>query len=152
MLSDWPGGIPLHAFGRNYRTVSAENLTEFVVGIASARHAQFPAHMASIVHIQGADYINIDTFIRKNQSYAFDLSLRYDAMWLLPHHAWQGPFLAERNRIKKIRECPYVWSPRILQTRGNYSYIVGTSGNVGIYETNVGIYKTSHIPLLILNK
>ena len=151
VIASYPG-TSIEAFGRNYRTTSMNNMTGFTVGIASAQHATFPKHMASIAHIQGAEYMNIAKFIRYNASYAFQLNQTYDAMWLLPHHAWQGPFLAERNRIEQQRECPYVWSPRILQHRGKYAYKPNTAGNIGVYETNSGIYKMSYIPLLILNR
>jgi len=151
VVSNWTK-TSIHAFGRTYRTTNMYNLSAFTVGIASAQHASFPAHMTSIAHIQGAEYMNMDTYIRGNLTYPFEVGRRYDAMWLLPHHAWQGPFLAERNRIQHIRECPYVWSPRILEHRGLYTYKVNQSRNVGVYETNVGLYKTAYVPLLILNK
>lgn len=142
----------IEVFGRNYRTTNMGNMSGFTVGIASAMHATFPKHMTSIAHIQGAEYMNMAKYIRFNASYAFGVNQTYDAMWLLPHHAWQGPFLAERNRIEHQRECPYVWSPRILQHRGKYAYKPNTAGNIGVFETNNGLYKMSYIPLLILNR
>ena len=60
--------------------------------------------------------------------------------------------MAERNRIPETRVCPYVWSPHNLEHRCIYKYTPGSASNVGIYETNVGVYKLSYIPLLILNK
>lgn len=152
VVSEWPGGEPLEIFGRVYRTVSRKNMSGFTVGIASARHSDFPAHMASIVHVQGAEYFNMIDFMRANRTYPFELGNKYDTMWILPHHAWQGEFLSERNSIPSWHRAPYVWSPHILDYRGKYRYDKGNVRNVGVYESNIGIYKTSLTPMLILNK
>ena len=152
LVHNWSGGPTLEAFGKSYRTVNLHNLSDFTLGIASAYHFTFPPHMKSIAHIQGSEYFNMVDQIRMNQTHTFGVSHGYDAMWILPHHAWQGPFLAERNQISETYTCPYVWSPHILEHRGTHTYQKNTSGKIGIYETNVGVYKMSFIPLLIVNK
>ena len=142
----------LVAFGKTYRTTNINNMSQFTIGISSAYHVTFPSHMTSIAHIQGSEYFNMIDQIRMNRNHTFGVHHKYDAMWLLPHHAWQSSFLSVRNNISVSRTCPYVWDSHILEHRGTYAYTKNSAANIGIYETNVGVYKMSFIPLLVLNK
>lgn len=151
--NEWDGHAELDAFGRTWKQRPISNIGDLTIGIASCAHAMFSKQTVSIVHNQGSTYFDMLKLMRKNKSHAFDANYRYDVLWSLPHHAWFSSFLLERNRFHSKRTVPYFWSPRFLTNNSEpYTYQTGSASRVGIYETNRGVYKTSVIPLFVLNR
>jgi len=103
--------------------------------------------------VQGATYLEgVKNFV-KNMSSTAAVSTDFgaDTVWYTPQYKWSESYLKYMNNAQTSVEAPYVWTPRVFESRFDetFTYTPNTAHNIGIYETNRGIYKMSIIPMII---
>jgi len=75
-------------------------------------------------------------------------------MWISPHYEFQIDYLRTLSRTD-VKVCPYIWGPEIFEARAKelklspYFNEKTTVGNIGVFEPNLNIVKTSLIPMVI---
>jgi Protein of unknown function (DUF2827) len=80
----------------------------------------------------------------------------FDAVWITPQHWLMNRSYARMTRSSEVHECPHIWAPDLLQ---NAAQISGqrlfwrrrsskTPARIGVFDPNVNVLKTFHIPLL----
>jgi len=81
----------------------------------------------------------------------------YDGIWLSPHYEHvSGPLLETCFRCP-LQVVPHIWDSRFLdyavahlQAPHRFGYQPSEQPKrIGIFESNVGVYKTAHVPLVI---
>ena len=162
LLTEYDGPeFLLSMYGNSYVSRSASNYTglDTVVEVCQLVSPDvkllYPA-----VHLvyfnQGADYfIGLDRIFQNNvTSHHLSPRHRVDTVWSTPQHRYQKEYLEEFLSATASSVVPYVWSPYIYESRftGKYHYKRGTSSRLGVYETNRGMYKTSLIPMLAVER
>ena len=85
-----------------------------------------------------------------------------DAVWMSPHFAWQKDYMLHRYRADRAYQCPYIWSPKLMQMQilGDKYYEEDTpffknrdERNKKIFctEPNLNVLKTSLFPYMAAN-
>ena len=140
-----------------YRTRTQWNYSNLSVAIRSCypidKQIRNKAPGAKVVLFNhGPSYFNVHEQLKNNGRVTqIEKAWPIDIIWPAPHYVWQGEFLKELMQAQSVEPAPYVWEPRALEQRySGFRYKNGTNKRIGIYETNRGLYKTSVVPMLIV--
>jgi hypothetical protein len=109
-------------------------------------------HIHVVYFNQDAAYfLTIEELLENKDTGRLDPNIKVDTIWSTAHFLWQSDFVKMLFRADQVEPCPYVWSPRIMESHNvSFHYEKGTAGRIGVYETNRGFYKTSLIPMMIV--
>lgn len=80
---------------------------------------------------------------------------RYDAVWITPQHWRMNHSYCAMTRSDVVRLAPHIWSPALLLQSAAAAGVSpfwrrdgGGAARVGVFEPNVNVLKTFHLPLL----
>ncbi|HEY2658264.1 MAG TPA: DUF2827 family protein [Caulobacteraceae bacterium] len=81
----------------------------------------------------------------------------FDAVWITPQHWRMNRSYAALTRCPKVEPAPHIWSPMLLeQSAARFGAPLfwkrdasGRPARVGVFDPNVNVLKTFHLPLLV---
>ena len=81
----------------------------------------------------------------------------FDAVWITPQHWHMNRASCTLTRSPVVEQVPHIWEPIFIEARARaagvspfYKADPGRTGaRVGIFEPNVNVLKTFHLPLLV---
>ena len=79
----------------------------------------------------------------------------YDAVWITPQHWRMNHAYARLTRPPVVEEAPHIWHPcvvELLKAKWQVPFQWRPSGEpwrIGVFEPNVNVVKTFHLPLLV---
>jgi hypothetical protein len=79
----------------------------------------------------------------------------YDAVWITPQHWHMNESYARLTRSANVQLVPHIWHPCVidmlkLRTGARFEWSPPQGGwRLGIFEPNINVLKTFHLPLLV---
>jgi hypothetical protein len=80
----------------------------------------------------------------------------FDAVWITPQHWRMNRAYAAMTRSPRVRQAPHLWTPRLLEQSAaslglelrRRPRAPGQPWRIGVFDPNVNVLKTFHLPLL----
>lgn len=80
----------------------------------------------------------------------------FDAVWITPQHWLMNQAYARMTRSAQVHQAPHIWAPDLLQNAAQLAGqrlfwkrpIAQTPARIGVFDPNVNVLKTFHLPLL----
>ena len=125
----------------------------FALSKKDFNHVRKFSPKAKIVHVCYGSLYFTATERMVFSDMSFDVRGQRDEVWISPHFEYSKDFISSFFETDRVKICPYVWNPTLLESDIKKTGPVSTDiKSVAILEPSVNILKTPTIPAMICNE
>jgi hypothetical protein len=151
------GPFEIPSVGLDEALAEADVLVELGIRPAKAKMAAFRGRGGRLVSYMAGNamVMNFESLANKTPYGEVVDHAGYDAVWITPQHWHTNHAYARLTRSPVVEEAPHIWHPcvvELLKTHWQVPFEWRPSGEpwrIGVFEPNVNVVKTFHVPLLV---